>query len=108
MSMDHDKQFVGQVRQQLDRHADAIDELTAARLGAARRRALRQRGRKPRYWVPVAGLATAAVALLAVLVLMRTPQTTEPGWELWVAQDDIEVIEELDFYAWLDATQPNS
>jgi len=107
MSTDSDPLFVAQVKRQLDAHAERLDDLTAARLSAARRRALQQRERAPRRWLPVAGLATAAAMVLAVLVLMRPTQPQDPGWELWVAQDDAEVIEELDFYAWLEATQPN-
>jgi hypothetical protein len=106
MSAENDKHFAEQVKRQLDRHADAVDEFTAARLGAARKRALQQHDRVPHRWLPIAGLAAAAT-VLAVLVLMQPAHQEDPGWELWVAQDDIDVIEELDFYAWLEATQPN-
>ena len=105
MSTGSDRQFVQQVKVQLDRHAAGVDDLTVARLGAARRRALQTQVRLPRRWLPAAGLATAAVALLAVLVLMQPLNRSEPDWELWMTQDDIELIEELDFYAWLEATQ---
>lgn len=107
MSSDDDKPFIEHVKRQLDAHADAVDDFTAARLRAARQRALRQSVRAPRRWVPMAGLATAAAALFAVLILMQPSQKFDPDWEIWVAQDDIEVIDELDFYVWLEATQPN-
>jgi len=107
MSAGNDRQFVEQVKRQLDRHAAGVDDLTAARLGAARRRALHPQQRVPHRWLPTASLATAAAALLAVLVLMQPLHRSEPDGELWMTQDDIEVIEELDFYAWLEATQPS-
>ena len=106
MSADGDRQFLEQVKRQLDRHAAGVDDLTAVRLGAARRHALKPQVRVAQRWLPVAGLATAAAALLAVLVLMQPLHRTEPDADLWMTQDDIEVIEELDFYAWLEATQP--
>ena len=103
-----DEAFVDKVRQQLAAHADAVDDLTAARLAQARQRAL-QAEHAPRRWKPVAGIAAAAAALvLTVLVVMQPVQQENADWEMWVAQDDIEVIEELEFYAWLEATQPNS
>jgi len=40
MSPDTDDVFSKRIRQQLDRHAAAVDELTAARLAAAREQAL--------------------------------------------------------------------
>ncbi len=107
MNTGNDSQFLEQVKRRLDTHADSVDELTAARLGAARRRALERAEHRPRRWLPVAGLATAAAALLAVLLLMQPAQQVDTDWEMWVAQDEFEVIEELDFYAWLEETQPN-
>ena len=105
MSADSEGQFVERVKNQLDRHAATVDDSTTARLGAARRRALHTQAQRPRRWLPAAGLATAAAALLAVLVLMQPSQRPEINGELWMTQDDIEVIEELEFYAWLEATQ---
>ncbi len=105
MSADSEGQFVERIKHQLDRHAAAVDDLTVARLGAARRRVLHTQADRPRRWLPAAGLATAAVALLAVLVLMQPSPQPEINGELWMTQDDIEVIEELEFYAWLEATQ---
>lgn len=108
MSSDTDSDFVGQVKQHLDQHADAIDELTAARLRAARRLALSQQHTSRRVWLPMAGLATAAAVALVSFVLMQRPQIQDMGLDLWVASDDLELIEELDFYAWLEETQSNS
>ncbi len=56
----------------------------------------------------MAGLATAAAVALVSFVLMQRPQIQDMGLDLWVASDDLELIEELDFYAWLEETQSNS
>jgi len=108
MSSDTDSEFVGQVRQQLDQHADAVDELTAAQLGAARRRALSRQRPSRRVWIPLAGLATTAAIALVSFMLVQQPPLQDMGPDLWVASDDLELMEELDFYAWLEETQSNS
>jgi hypothetical protein len=53
------------------------------------------------------GLAAAASVLLAAVLVLQQ-RSPAPGWDTLVAQDDLELIEDLDFYAWLEATQPNS
>jgi len=107
MNTDTNKAFVEKVRQQLERHADSVDDVSAARLAAARKGALARQSRSARHWLPLTGLAAAAAVLLAVLLVQQTP-TPDPGWELLLAQDDIDLIEELDFYAWLEETQSHS
>jgi hypothetical protein len=108
MSSKTDSEFVGQVRQQLDQHADAVDELTAAQLGAARRQALSQQRPARQVWLPLVGLATAAAVILVSFMLIQPPPVQDAGLDLWVASDDLELIEELDFYAWLEETQSSS
>jgi len=107
MNQDKETALVGNIRQQLERHADALDEITLARLAAARKTALAQPERSPGRWVPLAGLAAAAAVLLALLLVQQV-RSPDAGWEVLMAQDDIELIEDLDFYAWLEATQPSS
>jgi len=67
---DNDKVFVDQVRQALDQHADALDEVTAARLAAARRKALDARPRHT-HWLPVAALSALAASVLTVALLLN-------------------------------------
>ena len=108
MSSKTDSEFVGQVRQQLDQHADAVDELTVAKLGAARRQALSQRRPARQVWLPLVGLATAAAIVLVSFMLIQQSPIQDADLDLWVASDDLELIEELDFYAWLEETQSSS
>ncbi len=108
MSSKTEDEFVGQVRQQLDQHADAVDELTVKQLSAARRHALAQQQPSRRIWMPLAGLATAAAVALVSFMLVQQPKVQDLGPDLWVASEDLELIEELDFYAWLEETQSNS
>ncbi len=101
--------FLNQVRQQLDRQADALDELTLARLRAARARALEQvpgRARR-RAWLPAAGMAVAAALVAAVLLWPSAPRLPAGAddLDLLAAGEDLELSEELEFYDWLDSTQ---
>ena len=108
MSSETERALVEKVKQQLDQHAAAVDDLTVARLGAARRRALAEHSQTARYWIPLGGLAVAAAVALVSFLLVQQPQTQDFAPDLWAASDDLELIEELDFYAWLEETQPSS
>ena len=88
------------------------DGSTSSRLTRARHRALQELG-TPSHgwqtrWLP-AGAVAAAAAVLLVVMMGRLPDTT-PGLttevatdlEILLDTDDLELIEELAFYAWLD------
>ena len=110
MSTDDDKHFVQQVKAHLDQHADDIDELTVARLRAARMQALEHQPRRARSWLPMTGLATAAAAVLAVLLWQQGGglPAGEDAWEILASGEDLELIEEWEFYDWLEDIQANS
>jgi hypothetical protein len=99
--------LVERIRQQLDREAGQLDELTVARLRAARLRALETAGRPHRRWLALLG--TAAVAAIVVAVLYWQQPVTLPGaiddLDIVATGDDMELLEDLDFYDWLDKTQ---
>jgi len=108
MNTDNDKALVEDIRQRLAQHADAVDEFTAARLAAARARALAQPSpSRARHWLALTGMGVAAAVLLAVLVVHQAPRP-DGDWELLMSADDMDLVEELDFYAWLEATQSSS
>ena len=111
MSSDNDKEFVARVRQQLDRHAEQLDEATMTRLRAARRQALVPSTRGAFRWLPVSGVAAAAAALLAVLVWQQRPGDlpgVQEDWDILASGEELELIEELEFYDWLEQTQSRS
>ena len=109
--MSDDKPFVDKIRQTLDEHADALDEVTAARLAAMRRNALDARPRRAR-WLPVAAFSAVAASMLTVALLLNQnadlPGVDLDALELVAQSEDLELIEELDFYDWLDNTQASS
>lgn len=111
-----DDAFVKTAGELLRRSADDIDAATASRLNRARQAALadlpRRRRRAP--WL-VPALSTAAVGALAVGLWLNRggspelPATATPAVEsaadldLLLATDSLEMLEDLEFYAWLDA-----
>ncbi len=106
--MSDDKAFVDKVRKTLDDSADALDEITAARLAAARRNALAARPQRA-HWLPAAAFSAVAASALTVALLLNQgtdlPGVDPEALELIAQSEDLELIEELDFYDWLDSTQ---
>lgn len=108
---DGDEAFARAAGERLRRSADEIDAATASRLNRARQAALGQlpgRRSRPPWLVPA--LTAAAVCVIAVgLSLDRTPVPVAPAVEsaadmdLLLADDSLEMLEDLEFYAWLDA-----
>lgn len=107
MSEQQEDRFVETVRQQLDARVAGLDELTLARLRAARRRALAAQRDTVRHRVPAFGLATAAAAVLALLLWQHdgAPPLPAEDWDIAISGDDLDLIEEYEFYEWLDTTQ---
>ena len=110
---DDERAFEARTQAAFDASVGALDAATKSRLTQARVRALDElpgslRKRWSPRWLVPAG-AAAAVALAAWLVLVPRPQPEEPmqiaalgDLELLLAEEDLELIEELDFYAWLE------
>jgi len=103
----NDQQLIDELGRQLRDSEASVDELTAARLQAARRRALDTGGRRvtrDRFGWTLGGFATAAVAVLAV-VLWTGNETPAPelfGADMeMLAEGDLQLIEDLEFYDWL-------
>ncbi|MEW8506155.1 MAG: DUF3619 family protein [Candidatus Thiodiazotropha sp.] len=98
--------FTSKAKQYLDEHINHMDPLTAARLQAARKQALESRPRRAFGWLPVSTFAAAAAALIAVALwhqgnTLVSPQFNE-DWELLASGEELELIEELEFYNWLE------
>ena len=112
------REFEARTKQVFDESVGRIDARTRSRLTQARHAAVAQleahtgaqaRYWTRRYWMPAAGLATAA--LLAVVVMMPRTMTREPAVVATLADDDmplllesdnVAMLEDMEFYAWLD------
>lgn len=103
-------------KQVFERGIAALDGATRARLTQARMRALEELPARRRAWLPASRFAApagaaAALALAAWLVAVRdgaAPEATLADsavgdLDLLLGDEELELIEELDFYAWLEA-----
>ncbi len=95
----------------LDERLEELDEETLARLHAARRSALDALDTRRHGWMTVGGWAAAAASLLLVVSLWdggeRMPESPDvfEDLELLSTKEDMEFIEDLDFYLWLEDEQ---
>jgi uncharacterized protein DUF3619 len=118
MSTPHnDKEWIDRAMALLDRSTEDLDAATLSRLTRARRAALAQRRTPSRRWVLGAGFAGAAAAVLFGVALglhQRVDTSNRPAHDAVPLQagdidmltgddDALDLSENLDFYAWLDA-----
>ena len=102
-----DEKFLDDVRHVLD--AGALPEGVSDRLAAARREAIAESARPPARvalpspWLPVGALATTvlAVAVSVTVSDTRTLPVVDDARALAAAQE-VELLEDLEFLAWLD------
>ncbi len=108
MSRQSDEPLIHGICRQLDSAAQSIDAATRSRLNLARQQALRQgRPRAHSGWAWGGGLATAGATVLAFTLWYQNPEAglaPDPMIEdidILAAEEDLELIEELEFYHWL-------
>ena len=97
-------------KQLFDDSVDGLDAATLSRLNKARHAAIEASSRRlpPLLrWAPVGGLATAAA--VALLLLLQSPAVIEPpadativDMEILLSEDNLEMLEDLEFYDWID------
>jgi cytochrome c-type biogenesis protein CcmH/NrfG len=117
--------WLGQAKVLLDQSAQGLDAGTMSRLNRARQAALAgSRPRAARRWFLPAGLASACVLLLAVAAwhsyappgMLRLPalpltasgNSNSGDIDLVSGDDSLELYQDLEFYAWLDAQDQGS
>ncbi len=107
-----DEGLAAKAKKLFDQSVQGLDAQTQSRLNRGRHEALAQlqpgvgHGQWLR-WAPVTGVTAAA--LVAVVVLTGRPpadQLTPPGtasdFEILLNEDSFEMLEELEFYSWID------
>lgn len=109
--MKEQDKFLAQCRAVFDRGVQDLDAATLSRLTRARQRALsrldRPARRYRRGWLPAA--AATLIAILAAVLLWSRPQPPAPpvaanveDMEILLADEELELYSELEFYAWLE------
>jgi negative regulator of sigma E activity len=105
-----DEAFVRRIKTALDEGNEHLEARVRSRLRQARHAALAQVQPRPafwaRQWVPAVGVAAAAV--LAILVWPHAPSVQPPDealndLEIVLAGENLDLLENLDFYEWVDA-----
>ncbi len=95
----NDERLSALVCAQLDDDVAHLDAATISRLNQARQRALAT-SPTPR-WAWFGSAVTACAMLLALSSLWYAPVPTAPVFDELISDGDLELIEELEFYAWL-------
>ncbi len=112
MSEQHDpRAFEARTKAAFDADVGALDAATQSRLTQARVRALAELApRRPwglRSLLPVGAAAAAALAAWIALVPHAPNQPVQPAalgdLDVLTAAEDLQLIEELEFFAWLEA-----
>lgn len=116
MANSDDDKLERQAKALFDDSVERLDGARLSELNRARHRALEEldRGGSLKWWgtmLPAGGAAALTVALVAVL-LLRTettdielpvePTSAELDFEMLINEDSLEMLEELEFYSWLD------
>ena len=105
---DKDYEWLEPIREDLRQSVESIDAATRSRLTRIRHQALAHAGTRKfsSYKLPAAALATACLVLALVLTLPR-PQPVQnemlDDLDLITATESLELIEDLEFYEWLEA-----
>ncbi len=102
--------FVERAKQHFDESVANLDGETRSRLNRGRQAALAEIASGGRAWIgwaPAAGVAAAAV--VAVVIWTGSPPTDEltpssasTDIEILLTEDSFEMLEDLEFYSWID------
>ena len=108
-----DKQLEQSAKALFDDSVARLDAATLSKLNQGRQAAIAELadGNPARHWVrwmPATGVAT--VALVAILMLrgpadIDVPIASDPtitDFEILLGEDSLEMIEDLEFYSWID------
>ena len=102
--------FAKKAKQQFDESVERLDGEAQSRLNRARHAALAELGTGKSIrvqWAPAAGVAAAAV--LAIVLWTGNPVSDEMSapavasdMEILLTEDSLEMLEDLEFYSWID------
>ena len=114
------ERFTEQAKRVFDDSVDRLDAAALSRLNRSRQRALAELGTAGAAhgqwlrWVPATGVA-AAVALATVMMMNARPldvarePVSESDFEMLLDDgDELEMLEDLEFYSWLDLAGPTA
>ena len=111
--MGTDKAFAEKAKQLFDESVEGLDANTRSRLNRGRQAALAELATGRPVWVqwaPAAGVAAAAVFAVVLWtgnqpVDELTPETSAADFEILLTEDSFEMLENLEFYSWIELDQ---
>lgn len=111
-----DDTFEQQAKATFDESVDKLDAATLSRLNRSRHKALAELQR-PRHqwthWMPATGVAAA---VLVAVMMLQSPTAVDDfpaaanvtDMEILLGEDSIEMLEDLEFYSWIDTANMDS
>ena len=108
--MDADRAFAEKAKQLFDESVEGLDGQTRSRLNRGRQAALNElKTGRPVWvqWAPAAGVAAATVFAVVLWTGNQPPDELTPGasaadFEILLTEDSFEMLEDLEFYSWID------
>jgi hypothetical protein len=105
-----DEAFAEKAKQLFDESVEDLDGQTRSRLNRGRQAALNElTAGRPVWvqWAPAAGIAAAAVVAVVLWtgsppVDELTPSASATDFEILLTEESFEMLEDLEFYSWID------
>ncbi len=105
-----DRAFAEKAQRLFDESVEGLDGQTRSRLNRGRQAALAEiKTGRPVWvqWAPAAGVAAAAIFAVVLWtgnqpVDELTPEASVADFEILLTEDSLEMLEDLEFYSWID------
>ncbi|MGI9237572.1 MAG: hypothetical protein ACR2QZ_09260 [Woeseiaceae bacterium] len=105
--------FEKKMKERFDESVEALDAATLSKLNQGRHAALAQlQGPRRQWsrWMPATG---AVAAILVAVVVLQSPTAVDDvasvesvtDMEILLGEDSIEMLEDLEFYSWIDIAE---
>jgi hypothetical protein len=111
-----DDAFEKMAKAAFDSSVDKLDAATLSRLNRGRHEALQELERPRRRWSRWAPATGVAAAMLVAIVILQSPMTVDDGvgptsltdMDILLGEDSIEMLEDLEFYSWIDVAETDN
>lgn len=109
-----DEEFSREAKEAFDASVERLDAATLSKLNRGRHAALAELHAPTRRWwrwMPATGVAAA---LLVAVIVIQSPTTVDEmptivtDMEILLGEDSIDMLEELEFYSWIDTVDLES
>lgn len=106
-----DEQIAERAKEAFDRSVDGLDAASLSRLNRSRQAALAEVGHSQKQWTSWMPATGVAAAVLLAVFLLRSPTELDivvpptSDLEILLSEESIEMLEDLEFYSWLDTLE---